>query len=247
MIGKSFFPFDIKGEKDSYLFCFCHAGGNANVFSKWIRNDSKIQLVPIEYPGHGGAYSENCRLDAKELAYDIAKEIDKLSIKSKVYFYGHSLGALVAFETAFIIRKDFKDINIRKLIVSGRHAPHKEDPSEFKTTMGSRRLIEELRNIKATDEVLLSNDAFVDYFIPIVMSDYKMNENYMYENEVLDIPIEAHYGSEDNEANLSHIKEWGNVTNADFKFKEFSGMHFFIFDEHNKYNEILYSIVENKW
>lgn len=244
MIYKDCFSFEIKPDRQAYIFCFYHAGGNANMLRSWMMQGNDVQIVLVEYPGHGTRYSESCCEDIVVLAKDMAQKIAGLKINRPVYFYGHSVGALLAFETAYLIEKNYPEIDLRKLIVSGRHAPHKEDPSEYRTSMGREKLIEDLRRMKETEEELLNSRAFLDFYIPIITSDYKMNENYVYDNEVLNIPIVAHCGSNDRDARMFFMKEWSYVTNNQFSISEFNGEHFFVLDEKKHYADVLIDIVK---
>lgn len=229
---------------DAYILCFYHAGGNANTFSKWISKKGSVEFMTIELPGHGFRYAESCSEDLSELIPNIVQEIITRKIEKPIFLYGHSMGALIAFETASYIKKNKIEIDLRGLIISGRHAPNQEEPSKFRTKDGKEGLIEELRRMNFTDESLLNNKSFLDFYVPILMSDYLLGEKYIYDGTVLDIPIIAHCGNEDFGATFEHMKEWNKMTNKEFSQEVFNGGHFFVYDDTIKYDEILKSIVK---
>jgi surfactin synthase thioesterase subunit len=54
-----------------------------------------------------------------------------------------------------------------------------------------------------------------------------LNESFVYSNEKINIPILAHCGKDDHEANLNIMKKWSDVTEDTFSLREFEGGHFF--------------------
>ncbi|KAH7830026.1 putative medium-chain acyl-[acyl-carrier-protein] hydrolase [Monocercomonoides exilis] len=113
------------------LFCFPFAGGNASTYSaKWSSDLPKsIEYVAVQYPGRQGRSSEPFITDMKELVSQITDALTPLIKKgNKPYsFFAHSLGTLVAYETALEIRRRKLPMP-EQLILSGRGAPGTTDP-----------------------------------------------------------------------------------------------------------------------
>ncbi|KAH7819143.1 putative Gramicidin S biosynthesis protein grsT [Monocercomonoides exilis] len=107
------------------LICFPFAGGNAGVFSsKWSSDLPKaVEYVAVQYPGRQTRATEPFITDMKELARKITDSLTPLITKGKPYaFFAHSLGTLVAYETALEIRRRKLPLP-EQLILSGRGAP----------------------------------------------------------------------------------------------------------------------------
>lgn len=89
------------------LFCFHYAGGGALSFRSW--SDSlppAVEVCAIELPGRGSRLLEppftQLELLIQELTRILLPWLDK-----PFAFFGHSMGALVSFELARILRKEY--------------------------------------------------------------------------------------------------------------------------------------------
>jgi medium-chain acyl-[acyl-carrier-protein] hydrolase len=225
------FPFEQNRDtqKKNRVFCFHYAGGSSAVFKHWAMSRLAVEFIPVELPGRGARISESCpeNFDCfiEELLANLLAVIDSRPF----YFFGHSMGAVIAFEAAYQLRNKY-GIQPEKLIVAGRHAPHHPDPSPFKSYMNDEALIQELRRLDGTPREILEDREILRFLLPIIRSDYKLHENYRYRGEKLNIPIIAHAGKDDHEANAAVMQHWNEVTDGTFAIKEFDGNHFFVRD-----------------
>lgn len=230
----SIFLDHIKGDRP-VIFCFNHAGGNARVFDHWI-NSKMVDAVAVELPGHGTRINEDTSVDIGSLCGDIAEHISKelKQCRKKVEFslFGHSLGAIVAFGVACCLERKF-GLAPCCLQVSGRHAPQDEDPSAYRTSMGIDPLIEEIKELGHTPPELMENREFLDFIMPTIFNDYALSESFVYEDQMLDIPIYAYSGSNDRDADVTVMRNWENVTSEKFRIRQFEGDHFYLFDKGN--------------
>ena len=113
-------PFDsaLNTAREVDIFAFTHAGASAQVFRNLIsKMPSWIAFRPIELPGRGMRMSEGYEWDIREVADDLSNELPGFIEKPSIFF-GHSMGALVAFETARLMSP-----SVLHLVVSGHRAP----------------------------------------------------------------------------------------------------------------------------
>lgn len=108
------------------LFCFHHAGGTASFFREWsslLGND--VEVIAVQLPGRENRRDEKmCTcMDALtgDLEQAMAGQLDK-----PFAFFGHSLGALVAFELARCLELS-RQPGPSHLYVSARIAPQCSD------------------------------------------------------------------------------------------------------------------------
>ena len=235
---KVWFPFSEKLETKQdgvMVFCFHHAGGSAAVYKKWTDiNDRNIAFIPIELPGKGCRIDEEPICDMKKLTDQLAEAIDEFSDGRKIVFYGHSMGAAIAFKTAHTMQT-YCDTKPELLIVSGRHSPCISIVDRYTTDMDDSMLVKELEVMGGTPKEILENEELMQFLIPRVKNDYKLNESFVYNGEIVGIPIEAYAGSKDYDATIEMMDEWENVTTIGMKKKEFEGEHFFPFDLGKEY------------
>lgn len=244
-MNKNWFPMLNKQNiNEPIIFCFYHAGGNANVFNKWVRNASKANIIPVEIPGHGRRRCEPCMEDIRKIASSAAKEISIKAQDSRFIFWGHSMGALFAFETAYYLEKIYFQ-HPEVLIVSGRQAPDSNYKGMYTCSQGQGALVNDIKRLGLISQELLNSDEYMNMVIPMIYNDYKINEEYVYKNEVVNVPIIAHYGNGDIEATENRLKEWKNMTSKHFYLQGFDGDHFYIFNEDVNYLNELENITSN--
>ena len=236
----TWFPFShlnfINGESFHKLFCFHHAGGTASTYNPWITYQKGIATYSVELPGKATRMSEEFITRYEKLVPEIAKAIDAEVGETPFSLFGHSMGAVLAFKTAFILEAKYNR-QPAKLIVAGRHAPQDVFKDPYQTYMKDEKLVEELKRVNGTPLEILENEDILKILLPSIKNDYKLNESFDYQDEVLNIPIVAHVSSDDPDANLNQMERWKLVTNGDFKIKEFKGDHFFVYSLGEKYYE----------
>src|SRR4051812_30171971 len=89
------------------LFCFPYAGGAANVFHNWSSLlPSSIDVCAVQPPGRGNRLLEEPYTGLRELVGAAANAL--LPHMDRPFaLFGHSMGALVAFELARFLRNEW--------------------------------------------------------------------------------------------------------------------------------------------
>ena len=249
-IKNRYFPFVSENVADSnkgtILFCFHHAGGTATTYRPWtLKSNDSVIIMCVELPGKGTRRTERMAVDFNEILPELSLQIADVSCGRKIVLYGHSMGAAMAFYTAHYLWNQL-DRKCEKIIVAGRQAPDQDTPYEFKTYMNDDALIEELVRYNATPKEVLENKELLNFILPGLRQDYILNESLVYHGEVLDIPIVAHTGSQDYEANAEIMNLWKHMTTNIFQLNLFEGSHFFVTDLGNKYRDIVIQEAINK-
>jgi medium-chain acyl-[acyl-carrier-protein] hydrolase len=185
-------------------------------------------VYPVEFPGRGGRISEPLCTSLPSLLDDLILSVLQ-QIEGKPFaFFGHSLGALVAFELTRRLRSKF-NLEPLCLFVSGRVAPNLRDTSSQMHTLPEQKFIERLRKFNGTPEEILSDPPMMQFMMPILRADFAVAETYQHVLEnPLDCSIIAFSGLNDGEVNLSALEKWRINTTGNFKIKFFPGDHFFL-------------------
>ena len=107
------------------LLCFPYAGGGTSIYRSWSAQlPPHIELCAVRLPGREGRFAEPPlrRMDRllALLVNGVLPYLDRT-----VAFFGHSLGALVAFELARALRREGLPTPAH-VFVSGRRAPQPE-------------------------------------------------------------------------------------------------------------------------
>ena len=92
------------------LFCFPHAGGSSSIYLKWnnvIENTSKLEIIPLEYKGHGYRMDEDFYNDFDEMVGDMLKSVlDKLVLGDPFMIFGHSMGRMLPLRSQISLKKN---------------------------------------------------------------------------------------------------------------------------------------------
>jgi pyochelin biosynthetic protein PchC len=101
------------------LVCFPHAGGSAAAYRTWAGElPENVETVAVQYPGRADRWAEPAHKTMSGLADNVAEALSDLAAKPYVFF-GHSMGAAIAYETSLRLR-DTGLPEPRLLVVSGR-------------------------------------------------------------------------------------------------------------------------------
>ncbi len=213
------------------LFCFPYAGGSSLIFRIWSNSlPQTVEVCPIELPGRGTQMklAPVSRIEplVEALAIALQPHLDK-----PFAFFGHSMGGLVSFELAHLLRREY-NISPIHLFVSGRRPPQTPNPKPPIHALPEPEFIEELRRLNGTPKAVLENAELMQLLIPILRADFAVLETYVYAPKpILDCPITAFGGLQDEEVSCDELQGWRNQTNAAFSEQMFPGDHFFLHSE----------------
>src|SRR3954465_6469177 len=79
------------------LYCFPHSGGSAGEYLRWSAALPDVEARGLQRPGRGGRLGGGA---PSPVAAVVAAVTDEGGFSLPFAFFGHSLGALVAYETA---------------------------------------------------------------------------------------------------------------------------------------------------
>ena len=143
-------------------------------------------------------------------------------------FFGHSVGALLAFEVARDLRRREAAVPFH-LFVSGATAPHlcPDRPPRFH--LQREQLLEEIRKLGGTPEDVLENSELLDLVLPTIRADFALFDTYTYHyEEPFDFPVTALAGDNDWEVDGLDTLQWDIHTRQSFRHHQFVGSHFFL-------------------
>lgn len=209
------------------LVCFPHAGGSANYFFPLSQSLSPdIEVLGVQYPGRQDRRHEKLIRSLTELADSIFAALQPWT-DGPFAFFGHSLGAIVAFEVARRFQDRTGQTPLR-LVVSGRGAPSRKlnDRIHLLDDIG---IVAELRRLGGTTNPFLDDQEWLEMILPAVRNDYEAIETYVYSpGPPLACPITALTGTSDHRIAVEDVRAWADHCTGDFEFRAFPGGHFFI-------------------
>ncbi len=155
--------------------------------------------------------------------------------------FGHSMGAVVSFELARLLRQNY-GISPVHLFISGRRAPQIPNPNPPTYALPEPAFVAELRRLNGTPEAVLENAELLQLLLPIVRADFEAIETYVYQAQSsLDCLITAFGGWSDAEARINELEAWANQTTATFSLQMLPGDHFFLYSAKSRLLQYLTS------
>ncbi|NIF15558.1 alpha/beta fold hydrolase [Pantoea sp. Cy-639] len=212
------------------LLCLPYSGASAMVYSRWRRKlPAWLQVRPVELPGRGARLGEPLHTDLKALARQLAAE-QRQHTRAPYALFGHSLGALVAFELAHELRALGCPAPLA-LFASGTAAPTRRedyDAAKWRQPSSNEALIAELRTLGGTPEEVLGNQELMSLTLPVVQADFLLCGRYDYQQRApLSCPLHVLAGTDDR-ASDEQLHAWRRETLGDYSLAKFPGGHFFI-------------------
>ncbi|MBL1265172.1 thioesterase II family protein [Methylomicrobium sp. RS1] len=209
------------------LFCFPYAGASAMVYQRWRRQvPDWLDIKPVELPGRGIRLPEPLVRDWEELITTLVRGLTG-DIRQPYALFGHSFGALVAFETAHALREYGVPLP-SALLVSGSHAPTRRDNRRFENLQDDDALKAEMRRLNGTDAVVFASEELMALTLPVLRADFRLCGRYVRRDRApLAIPVHVLAGVAD-ETTPATLEAWRTETTGGFTLDYFDGDHFFI-------------------
>lgn len=229
-------------DEEIRMFCFPYAGGSPHIFSAWrdsLQND--VGLYAIQLPGRGRRLHDR-QIDRIEPIVDAIVAALEPFHDLPFVFFGHSMGALIAFETARALRRSGRPMPAW-LFASGFQAPHIEERSTATHDLSDEAFIQKLKDLDGTPPEVLENREILELILPALRADFAVVDTYRYKSESpLDCPITAFCGVQDTHFGSESVADWRMQTSNDFTFHQLEGGHFFI---HTSQTDLLQLIVSD--
>ncbi len=210
------------------LFCFPYAGGSSSIYSRWHTGLSEgTEVYAVELPGRGWRSSEPCAKDMDSLVERLCSAFESM-LDLPFFFFGHSMGALLAFSCARALRRRHLRLP-EHLFVSARVPPERPNPDRSALTMTDQELIEMIRRRGGTPPEVLAEPDLMARLLPSIRADFVLLDSYRYVPDApLGCPITGFTGTRDTYATKLDLGEWALHTTGPFSLLEFEGGHFFI-------------------
>jgi medium-chain acyl-[acyl-carrier-protein] hydrolase len=143
-------------------------------------------------------------------------------------FFGHSMGALIAFELTRALRRSSRRLPAH-LFVSGCRAAHLTDASPPLSAVPRGEFIEATRRLGGTPAGVLASTELMDLILPVLRADFQLFESYGYQHEEpLDVPLTAFGGVNDEAVPAAAVEQWSAHTTVAFRSHLLPGGHFFV-------------------
>jgi medium-chain acyl-[acyl-carrier-protein] hydrolase len=209
------------------VFCFPYAGGGAGAFRS-LRSPSPegLRILPVRLPGREDRISQPAACRMADLTEPLADAVTEVA-DGPFAFFGHSVGALLAFELARELRRRGA-AGPAHLFVAACQPPHALPPTRLHD-LPREELVEALLQLGGTSDVVLAQPELLRLLEPALRADLALYELYEHEPEPpLACPITAVGGLRDERVSQHELAQWSRHTDGPFELRIVRGGHFFV-------------------
>ena len=210
------------------LVCFPHSGGTAESYVSWIpRIRPGTELLAVQYPGRSDRFGVPLARGVREMSTGVADELDRLEPVPCTLF-GHSLGALVAYETA--VRLSAAGRPPESLTVSGSPPPGRAGTGRMHQARDAD-LWAQVCALGGMPPEVADDEELADILLPTLRADIAAHETYRPApgTTTLTCPVRCYHGIGDPLVDEAHLPEWAETTTGPFTLTTRAGSHFHTF------------------
>ena len=209
------------------LVGFPHGGGGPQAFREWSRLlPDDVELIALNLPDAGAAcLTRSLPTWLNSSPYVV--EALRVYFDKPLAFFGHSVGAVVAYEVARELQQQQLPLPLR-LFVSAHKAPHVAAHNTPMYDLPDAELVALLRELGLVPEEALKNEGLLDFILPPLKADFQLSETYRWDvSKPLSVPISALGGEADTFVTKADLQDWKSYTTAAFDVEVFEDDHFY--------------------
>ncbi|MBY0288865.1 thioesterase [Mycolicibacterium sp. GF69] len=219
-----------KSPDNPLLLVFPHAGSGASAyrdFSKCL--GSRCNVLVFQYPGRQDRASE---APLNSLAAMAAGAFDDFCTSGhhrgrSILTFGHSMGALVAFE--FVRIAEAVGMEVRALTASAAVAPS-QVAAKPPHPSSEEDILVHLASLEGTDADVFAHREVMRLSLPVIKADYRAFDAYTCSDDVkIAAPVHAIGGDQDPYVTLGDLYGWGKHSES-LDVTVFDGGHFYLND-----------------
>ncbi|MFY4718900.1 thioesterase II family protein [Streptomyces sp. LaBMicrA B280] len=215
------------------LVCLPHAGGSASFYYPWSEAlSARYDVLAVQYPGRQDRHREPCLTEIGALAGALAAELAAtVPADRPLVLFGHSMGAVVGFETIRHLERFRAPRSPDLFFASGRRAPALSRDDGIHR-LPDAELLAELTRLGGTDARMLEEPELIQLVMPTVRADFTAVETYTPEDgAAVRCPVVALLGDSDPRVTAEQAAAWHDHTTAGFALRVFPGGHFYLSEQ----------------
>ena len=216
------------------LYCFPHAGGGVPVFRDWPDGLPEVEVWIAHLPGRGSRLREAPLTRMLPLVQALARNFPQDDSKHwpasdhSFAFFGHSLGARLAFELTRTLRRQSRPLPAH-LFLSACPAPQLLPVTPAIHTLPKSAFLTELQRRNGIPQEVAAHPELMDLLLPMLRADFAVYETAVYRSESpLACPITAFGGNDDPLVSSAALEAWSVQTSGAFQASFFDGDHFYL-------------------
>ena len=208
------------------VLAFPHAGGGASSFrvlAKAMPPD--VELVAVQPPGREARLDTPAIIGARAIA-DAALPALTVELDVPVVLFGHSFGALIAYEVARTLARTGRPA---RLLVSSAHRAPDDPPDHAKLHESDEpTLFAALQSYGGLPKEVLECRELVDMILPTMRADLESDYTYAFDPAAgpCACPVVSIVADADPSVSRTQGEGWSRFTQGPFFYESIGGDHF---------------------
>ena len=217
------------------LICLPYAGAGASFYRPWtaLAGDA-LEIVPLQLPGRERLIDEEPYRDAHQAVDGLLAQLreqlgDSDGDGHQVALFGHSLGAVLAYELAHRLVEE-PGVELRHVFVSGSPEPARGRERRA-TGLSDEEFLARVGDFAGYHHPALDDPEMREMILPALRADVEMHESYEPSTDSpLDAPLTVVRGEDDDLVGYDDAESWSKVAGRDFEHVEVPGGHMYLTD-----------------
>lgn len=241
--NKALIRFSKSKDVSCRLVLFPHAGGGAAAYFKLAKcMPDWLEVVAVVPPGREARIREPFAETISDMARGAVDALAQLPARPQAFF-GHSMGAMLAFETAHMLAEGEQNRMPRHLFLSGRRAHGSSSGETPLSHLPSRDFVQAISNrYGGIPQQVLADRELLDLFLPVIRADIAAIERYVCPpREPLDVSLTLVGGISDPQCTDQAWEGWKQCSVKEVEYLRFAGDHFFL---HSRTEELAIALAQ---
>jgi medium-chain acyl-[acyl-carrier-protein] hydrolase len=222
------------------LLCFPHAGSGPAPYLGWapLLGDD-IEVVAVCLPGRERRLGERRYRRMDPLIAEFCADVMPM-LRPPYLFFGHSLGALIAFELCRVLEQRQEAPPPAHLFVSGCGAPHLPRARSPAHALAEGEFLARVREFEGLPDAVIKDREMLALVMPVLRDDFELAETYAPgRRQAVRAPLTAISGALDRSAPPASLDAWGDLALGRFRARTVPGGHFYLTDSARPVIEVI--------
>lgn len=221
---------DIKGElmEKIQLICLPFAGAGASFFKEWKDVEPTLEIRALQLPGREKRFLETPHVDVHKAADELIQQLrDDDALDAPSVVFGHSLGAVLAFELARRL-EDAERGALLGLVASGSPDPWTQRSDRATGVDDDDAFLAKVSQFSGYNHEALDDPMMRELLLPTLRADVRMHEDYTPRSAVaLSAPVMTVRGDADLLVSRVQVAAWDKASSGAVSHEELAGGHMY--------------------
>ncbi|GGZ16199.1 pyochelin biosynthetic protein PchC [Streptomyces inusitatus] len=211
------------------LYCFPYAGGNATFYHPWTALLPRhVGLHAIQLPARQDLLDVPPFRRMDDLASAAARLVAEHARGRRHLFLGHSMGAVLAFETARRLRRDGRELP-ELIALSGARAAHRERRLPLFEGLDDDELLTAVEQLGGIPPQIAASAELRPLIVPAIRADFALLADHRHRAEPpLECAAAVFGGTADDLVPAEDLHAWGEHFTGPVTVEQFPGGHFYL-------------------